>query len=297
MVSLSRAKRLSFQAKNLLFRAQSLSFRSRRSGRGICFIGLTAALLVAQTSLMAQQPQAQSGQPLFPINAKYVNGVAPGYWPTAGTGLTLNLSAGTAFCGGAVQSYAGGTLTMTASATNNVYLNTAASCVPAVKTTAFLAADIPLALVVTNTTTITSITDDRTFFVLAGAAEVYNTAPSAGSTSIAATTMLTPAAAGTFRASFYLDQVAAGSGCVGNTTIAVNVIFTDPNALSSTTVTVYTGTISANGAAGTVLSPVDSSYRLRAKASTAIQFSATYTAGTGCTTNPTYQLFPILEGF
>ena len=72
--------------------------------------------------LFGQQPQAQSGQPLYAVNAKYVNGVAPGYWPTAGTGLVLNLSAGTAFCGGSVVNYAGTTLTLTASATNNVFL-------------------------------------------------------------------------------------------------------------------------------------------------------------------------------
>jgi hypothetical protein len=80
-----------------------------------------------------QQPQAQSGQPLYPVNAKYVNGVAPGYWPTAGGGLTLNLSAGTALCGNppAPVTYPGGTLTLAAGATSYVYLDPAANCAPA----------------------------------------------------------------------------------------------------------------------------------------------------------------------
>ncbi len=97
---------------------------------------LLALLLLASdfwllTPGFAQQPQAQSGQPLYAVNAKYVNGVAPGYWPTAGTGLVLNLSAGTAFCGGSVVNYAGTTLILTASATNNVFLLPTALGAPA----------------------------------------------------------------------------------------------------------------------------------------------------------------------
>jgi hypothetical protein len=88
---------------------------------------------VQPSTVLAQQPQAQSSQPVYAVNAKYVNGVAPGYWPTAGAGLTLNLSAGTAHCGNppAAADYAGGTLTMTANATNYVYLDPGADCVPA----------------------------------------------------------------------------------------------------------------------------------------------------------------------
>lgn len=123
--------------------------------------------LFLAAGLFAQQPQTQTA-PVFAANAKYVQGVGPGYWPTAGTGLTLNLTAGTAFCGGAVQTYAGGSLTMTASATNYVYLNTTASCAPAVKTTAFTSSDIPVATVVAGASTITTITDDRTFFQQGG---------------------------------------------------------------------------------------------------------------------------------
>lgn len=114
--------------------------------------------------LLAQQPQTQTA-PLYDVNAKYVNGVAPGYAPTAGSGLTLNLGGGTANCSGTVVTYAAGTLTMTASTTNYVYLNTASSCVPAVKTTAYVAADIPIATVVAGSSTITSIADVRTPFV------------------------------------------------------------------------------------------------------------------------------------
>src|ERR1017187_6984528 len=115
-------------------------------------IRIFAAILLA-IPLAAQQPQTNA--PLYPVNSKYANGVAPGYWPTAGSGLTLNLSAGTANCSGTIATYAGGTLTMTASTTNYVYLNS--SCAPAVKAEAFVGSDIPLAMVTTSGSAITSI--------------------------------------------------------------------------------------------------------------------------------------------
>jgi len=114
---------------------------------------------------LAQQPQAQGGQPIYAVNAKYVNGVGPGYWPTKGTGLTLNLTAGTAYCGSppSVVTYAGGTLTMTASATNYVYLDPSNSCAPATNTTGAPIGAVPIANVVTGGSAITSIEDARTW--------------------------------------------------------------------------------------------------------------------------------------
>ena len=112
-----------------------------------------------------QQPQAQAGQPLFPVNAKYVQGFGPGYWPTAGSNLTLILAPGTAYCSNVIQTYAGGTLNLAPSATNYVYLNTAGNCAPSSNTTGFTSASIPIATVVTASTAISSITDVRTMFV------------------------------------------------------------------------------------------------------------------------------------
>jgi hypothetical protein len=111
----------------------------------------------------AQNPQTQTA-PIYAVNAKYTNGVAPGYAPTAGTGLNLALGPGTANCSGTIETYSGGTLALTSSTTNYVYLNTSASCAPAVKTSAFGATDIPVATVVAGGSSITSIVDDRTFF-------------------------------------------------------------------------------------------------------------------------------------
>ncbi len=135
---------------------------------------------------LPQQPQTQT-DPIYAVNAKYVQGVGPGYWPTAGSNLTLNLTSGTAVCGNTVQTYAGGTLTLAANATNYVYLNTAQSCIPASNTTGFNSTTIPIAIVGTNTNSITSITDVRTMFVsgatgtltsvaMTGDGVIYNTA-------------------------------------------------------------------------------------------------------------------------
>jgi len=92
--------------------------------------------------------------------------MAPGYWATAGSGLTLQLSAGTAYCGNppVPVSYPGGSLALTASATNYVYLDPANSCSPASSTSAFTPGKIPIAVVLTSATSISSITDARTWF-------------------------------------------------------------------------------------------------------------------------------------
>ena len=120
-----------------------------------------AMILLVIEVLGAQQPQTQVG--VSSVNAKYVNGVAPGYWPTKGSGMTLNLSAGTAYCSTTIATYAGGTLTMTG-ATNYVYLDTTASCAPGTNTSGFLDTTIPIAMVVTSGGAITTISDSRTMF-------------------------------------------------------------------------------------------------------------------------------------
>src|SRR5581483_7832333 len=82
------------------------------------------------------------------------------YEPTAGSGLTLNIGAGTAYCGTAV-SYAGGTLSMTGSTTNYVFLDPTASCAPGKNTTGFPSSSRPIAVVVAGSSSITSVTDVR----------------------------------------------------------------------------------------------------------------------------------------
>jgi hypothetical protein len=61
--------------------------------------------------------------------------------------------------------YAGGSVTLTASATNFVYLDTTASCVPAVSPTTFaLSTQVPLYVVTTSSSTVTAISDVKTMF-------------------------------------------------------------------------------------------------------------------------------------
>jgi hypothetical protein len=116
--------------------------------------------------ISGQQPQTLNA-PVFSANAKYVQGVGPGYWPTAGAGLVLNLAPGTAYCGHppVLMTYAGGTLTLPASSTVYVFLDPAAACTPAYNTSGFSSGHIPLAKVVTGSSSITSITEARNWFV------------------------------------------------------------------------------------------------------------------------------------
>lgn len=124
---------------------------------------LLAAVMLFSSSAIAQQPQTQTA-PLYAVNAKYTNGVAPGYYATSGGGLTLNIGGGTVFCSGTIAQYAGGSLTVPNNATNYVYLNASASCAPAVKTSVFTSTDIPLFEVVTSGSAIISVLDVRTPF-------------------------------------------------------------------------------------------------------------------------------------
>ncbi len=127
------------------------------------------------TPVFCQQPQAQSGQPIFSVNAKYVQGVGTGYWPTVGSGLTLNIAAGTVMCDQVATNYVGGTLTMAASQTNYLYLDQSNSCAPATNTTGFTDVHIPIASVTTNASSIIAVTDLRTWFN-GGKNMVYNAA-------------------------------------------------------------------------------------------------------------------------
>lgn len=103
------------------------------------------------------------------MSARYVQGgSAGGYRPTAGSGLTLDIGGGTAYCGNVAIAYSAGTLTMAASSTNYVYLDGTSSCAPASNTTGFSATTIPIATVTTSGSAITGISDDRTMFFLGG---------------------------------------------------------------------------------------------------------------------------------
>jgi len=130
---------------------------------------LALVLYLFSGALRAQQPT--SSAPVFLGNSKYVQGRTwADYQPSAATGLILSVGAGTSFCGNppAPVFYAGGTLTMTNAATNYVYLDTNAACVPASNTTGFTAGAIPVALVVTAGGAIAAVTDVRTWFVVGG---------------------------------------------------------------------------------------------------------------------------------
>jgi hypothetical protein len=171
-------------------------------------LSFIALALVSVMPIVAQQPQSQVDPP-FQVNAILTNGVAPGYAPLPGTGLNVNIGPGTANNAGTIEFYAGGTLALTASVTNYIYLD-GTTYLPSVKTSAFSASDIAIAEVLTsgsgilftcNTNGTTSpsgtlpcIVDVRTMFfkASAGAGITLTTSGTSGPASLSGTVLNIP---------------------------------------------------------------------------------------------------------
>lgn len=132
-----------------------------------------------------------------------------------------------------------------------------------------------------------------------GANTIYGTVSPSTNANINTTTMATAGPSGnTYRFAIYQDQTVLGAGCSTNTTVTVTLAWTDPNGSAPTSLgaSAWTLTIVNNGVLNTTNNSGGSGNTtvIRAKASTAVQYSTTYTQGT-CTTGPSYQSYPILE--
>lgn len=135
-------------------------------------------------------------------------------------------------------------------------------------------------------------TNTSSFLAVAG--ELYNSASAQTNASISAVTMLTVGASDTtYRFDYYMTQVDAGSSCTGNSHVTVNLIFTDPVGGATQPVTQSFAFLSL--VPSSLVAGQSNSYTFRAQASHAIQYSTTYTPGTGCSPGPKYQIFPVLE--
>ncbi|MGC2234264.1 MAG: hypothetical protein WBA09_22375 [Candidatus Acidiferrum sp.] len=125
----------------------------------------------------------------------------------------------------------------------------------------------------------------------------YSTPSGAYLGTISPTTMATAGASGnTYRLAGYMNQASIGTSCTGNTTIALLVTYTDPLASATTTVTLFTATITTNGSLGAnSITGNSGSYTFRAKTATIVQYSTTVSVGSGCGPGPGYSVYPILE--
>jgi hypothetical protein len=109
---------------------------------------------------------AGAGAQTASINANTLDGIAPGYAVSAIGGLKIDVASGGIFCSGTWVTWLESTLLVTNSTTNYVYLNTSSSCVPAVKTTPFTVADVPLAVVVAAGGQVTRVAERRGLIAL-----------------------------------------------------------------------------------------------------------------------------------
>lgn len=131
---------------------------------------MTALGIVA----FGQAPQTQNA-PIYSVNSKFVQGWSPSYsYDQTSSGLTFKMLGGVNYLCGSRVLYSGASLTLAANSTNYIYLNTSASCMPASNTTGFtLTTQVPLYIVVTGSSTVTSISDERTIlFVLPSSSSV-----------------------------------------------------------------------------------------------------------------------------
>ncbi|HLW78668.1 MAG TPA: hypothetical protein VKU44_03625, partial [Terriglobia bacterium] len=135
-------------------------------------------ILLGAARAPAQQGSTQNA-PIYAVNSQYVQGVAPGYWPTPGGGLVLNLASGTASCGASTVQYPCGTLSLTAGATNYVYLDPVV-CQPTFNTTGFPVNAVALATVQTGSATISTVLDQRTWFSVPNVVSLLNAASFTG---------------------------------------------------------------------------------------------------------------------
>jgi len=124
---------------------------------------------------------------------------------------------------------------------------------------------------------------------------VYNTASAASNTNISAMNMVASASAQHhYLFAWTISLTAVGNGCTGNTTVVLNEIHTDPNGGGAVTVPLQIITLanSGNGIVGFIVSGTGN---ILAATGTAVQYStSSYTAGSGCTTNPSYKVQPTL---
>lgn len=175
---------------------------------------------------------------------------------------------------------------------------TCGSCV-ANSATSVPAANVASGALVSGMTATTQSPGDNstklatTAFVLANGAGFSPTTfqSSAVTTNIAAANIV--ASAGStklYHFDWEVSLTVVGASCTGSTTVIVNAVLTDPNTSTPQTVALGTITIASLGN-GTLGYVADGSEAFYVKTGTALQYSTTsYTAGSGCATNPTYQV-------
>jgi len=222
--------------------------------------------------------------------------------PTATYGTSTTQLATTAFVQAAVSGSASPPVTSVFGRTGAVVATSGDYTVSQVTGAAPLASPAltgtptsPTASVGTNTTQVATTAFVQSQIQTLTSALIYNTQSAATNTNIAATSMVSSTSAmHDYSFSWTISLTVAGTGCSGSTTVVINAVFTDPNNATPTTQALATVTLAntGNGTVGFIQSGV---YNILAANATAVQYStSSYTAGSGCSINPTYKVTPTL---
>lgn len=141
-----------------------------------------------------------------------------------------------------------------------------------------------------------TLTPSQSGVTISQTGPVFNAVSSAVSANISPVTMVASASAlHDYTFNWTVSLTTIGASCVGSTTVIINAIFTDPNNFTPFVQPLATVTLAnaGNGTVGFVASGVNN---ILTQIGSAVQYSATsYTAGSGCVTNPTYQVTPTLS--
>jgi len=129
---------------------------------------------------------------------------------------------------------------------------------------------------------------------------VYSTPSASVSANIGNTTLITVPGTGSQSYSYRItpsySQTVLGSSCSGNTQMYMTLTWQDPNASGTQSTTTGIAQITTDGTLGGVpLTNFPVTILFRAKGGTTIQYSVTYTVGSGCSVGPAYQIYPVLE--
>jgi hypothetical protein len=141
-----------------------------------------------------------------------------------------------------------------------------------------------------NTVTTSSMTSDGVVYATGTTTVLANTTSTSGAGSGTPLASTIGSSASEYRINYYLYQTVAGVACTVDAMVTLNLDFTDLDSISRTaSETLAMGNTNGSG------SFLSGSLPIISAASSAISYTTTYAAGTGCSTAPKYGVYVWVE--